>query len=163
MVGAVAHAKIDTTGTAMAKSLKSACAVSACLRATKWELFSAVSQLADHRKADADLLLQEVRGWLGADEHALAGGLAAKLSEAVDRAIRLLTPPKPTSVPSVQPVVPALPKPPPDPKWKVVQSDGKPRLTEKEVSATAEELLRKLRENPRYRLSIQWTLEEGPQ
>ncbi len=32
--------------------------------------------------------------WLKTDEHALAGGLAAKLSEAESRAIRLLTPPK---------------------------------------------------------------------
>jgi hypothetical protein len=42
-------------------------------------------------------------------------------------------------------------------------SDGKARLTEKELAATIEELLRKLKENPRLRLSIQWTLEEGPE
>jgi len=42
-------------------------------------------------------------------------------------------------------------------------SDGKTRLTDKEASATVEELLRKLKANPRYRLSIQWTFEEGPQ
>jgi hypothetical protein len=36
-------------------------------------------------------------------------------------------------------------------------------MTEKEVRGTAEELVRKLRENPRYRLSMQWALEEGPQ
>jgi hypothetical protein len=35
-------------------------------------------------------------------------------------------------------------------------------MTENEVLGTAEELVRKLRENPRYRLTMQWTLEEGP-
>ena len=34
-------------------------------------------------KTEADLLLDDVRGWLRADEHAVAGGLAAKLSESV--------------------------------------------------------------------------------
>ena len=38
---------------------------------------------------------RRLRSWLKTDEHALAGGLAAKLSEAEGRAIKLLTPPKP--------------------------------------------------------------------
>jgi hypothetical protein len=122
-------------------------------------LFSAVAQLTDHRKTDADLLLDDVRSWLKVDEHALAGGLAPKLSEAVDRAIRLLTPPKqPVMPPITSPVVP-----PPSHGWKIIGNESKTRLTEKEASATVEELLRKLKANQRYRLSIQWTLEEGPQ
>jgi hypothetical protein len=39
-------------------------------------------------------LIQDVCSWLKTDEHALAGGLASKLSEAEGRAIKLLTPPK---------------------------------------------------------------------
>src|SRR5207244_2542645 len=66
LVGVVAHVKLDTSGTAMGKSLKSAGAVLACLRATKWDLFSAVAQLTDHRKTEADLLLEDVRSWLKA-------------------------------------------------------------------------------------------------
>ena len=42
-------------------------------------------------------------------------------------------------------------------------TDKKTRMTEKEMLGSAEELVRKLRENPRYRLTMQWTLEEGPQ
>jgi hypothetical protein len=158
LVGAFAQARVETSTTAMGKSLKSAAAVLACLRTTKWNSFSAVAQLTDHRKVDADLLLADVRSWLKVDEHAIAGGLAAKLSEAEDRAIGLLTPPKPSVNP---PVVP--PAPPPRPGWKVLGTNGKARLTEKELTATLDELLRKLKENPRLRLSIQWTLEEGPE
>jgi hypothetical protein len=154
LVGAIAQAKVETSSTSMGKSLKSAAAVLGCLRNTKWDLFSAVAQLTDHRKTDADLLLDDVRSWLKVDEHAIAGGLAPKLSDAVDRAIRLLTPPPPISPPP--------PPPQPDPKWKVIETDRKARMTEKELLGIAEELIRKLRENPRYRLTIQWTLEEGP-
>jgi hypothetical protein len=161
LVGVIAQAKVETSATAMGKSLKSAAAVLGCLRNTKWDLFSAVAQLTDHRKTDADLLLADVRSWLKVDEHALAGGLAPKLSDAVDRAIRLLTPPKQPSVPPI----PSVPKPgpqPTDPEWTVVLTDTKARMTENEVLGTAEELVRKLRENSRYRLTMQWTLEEGP-
>jgi hypothetical protein len=147
LVGAIVQAKVETSATSMGKSLKSAEAVLGCLRSTKWDLFSAVAQLTDHRKTEADLLLENVWSWLKVDEHALAGGLTPKLSEAVDRAIRLLTPPGPQ---------------PTDPEWRVVVTDRKARMTEKELLGTAEELVRKLRENPRYRLTIQWTLEEGP-
>jgi len=156
LVGALAHAKVETSTTSMGKSLKSVGAILGCLRTTKWDLFSAVAQVTDHRKTDADLLLEDVRSWLKVDEHALAGGLAPKLSEAVDRAIGLLTPPKPS-------ITPPMPPPPPRPGWKIVNTDNKTRLTEKEATAAVEELLRKLKANARYRLSIQWTLEEGPE
>jgi hypothetical protein len=58
---------------------------------------------------------------------------------------------------------PVVTPPPPQPGWKIIGNESKTRLTEKEASATVEELLRKLKANQRYRLSIQWTLEEGPQ
>lgn len=152
LVQAIAQAKVESSATTRGKSLKSAAAALGCLRTTKWDLFSAVAQLTDHRKTDADLLLDDVRSWLKVDEHALAGGLAPKLSEAVDRAIRLLTPPKPI-------IDPPPPPPPPPPGWKVVARDGKARLTESEVSAAVEDLIRTLQAHPNYRLSLQWTLE----
>src|SRR5205823_1239512 len=121
LVHAIAHAKVETSTTAMGKSLKTAGAVLGCLRSMKWDLFSAVAQLTDHRKTDADLLLDDVRSWLKVDEHALAGGLAPRLSEAVDRAIRLLTPPKqPVVLPPITPPV----VPPPSPGWKIIGNES---------------------------------------
>ena len=79
----------------MGRSLKSAKSILECLRTTKWDLFSAVAMIAGAKKAEADQLLQDVCTWLKTDEHALAGGLASKLTEAEARAIKLLTPPKP--------------------------------------------------------------------
>jgi hypothetical protein len=165
LVGIIAKAKLDTSSTSMGRSLKSAKGVLDSLKATRWDLFTAVSQIDDARKTSADLLLDDVRSWLKTDEHALAGGVAAKLSDAEGRAIKLLTPPKQPTDTTVTPQPPVV-QPPPKPSgpdWRMVQCDAKARLTEKELLGAAEELARKLRDNPRYRLTIQWTLEEGPQ
>ena len=112
LVGVIAHAKLETNSTAMGKSLKSSKALLECLRTTKWDLFSAVAQIQDQRKTDADRLIQDVCSWLKTDEHALAGGLASKLSDAEGRAIKLLTPPKVAEPdPKLPPIDPPKPKP----------------------------------------------------
>jgi len=159
LVGLIAQAKIETNRTAMGRSLKSAKGVLECLGRTRWDLFSAVSQLRDDRKTNADLLIQDVCTWLKNDELALAGGLASKLSDAEGRAIKLLTPPKIT-----EPIAPITP-PPPVPgakKWSQVGSGKKDRIGSKEWLKTAEELQKELDENPSYRLTVHWMLEEEP-
>lgn len=156
LVGTLAHAKIETNSTAMGRSVKSAKAILDCLGRTRWDLFSAVSQLQDDRKTNADLLIQDVCTWLKNDEHALAGGLASKLSDAEGRAIKLLTPPK-----IIDPIPPIMPPPPvPGKKWSQVSTGKKDRLASKDWQETAEELQKKLEENPSYRLTVQWLLEE---
>jgi hypothetical protein len=155
LVGAIAQAKIETNSTAMGRSLKAAKGVLDCLRTTKWDLFSAVAMIAGERKSDADQLLQEVRTYLKTDEHALAGGLASKLDEAEGRAIKLLTPPK-QSVPQPPPVEPL----PPKPGWKEVAKGSKSRLSHDESVLTTKGLTEQLENNPKLRLTIDWTLEE---
>ncbi|VTU01487.1 Uncharacterized protein OS=Singulisphaera acidiphila (strain ATCC BAA-1392 / DSM 18658 / VKM B-2454 / MOB10) GN=Sinac_1955 PE=4 SV=1 [Gemmataceae bacterium] len=157
LVGTLARAKLETNATAMGKSLKSAKAVLECLRATRWDLFAAVAQIQDQRKTDADLLIRDVCGWLKADEHALAGGLAGKLSEAEGRAIKLLTPPRAVDpAPQLPPIAPPKPRP----GWRPVGTGGKSRMGHDESIAEATAILRKLEGNPKLRLTIQWTLEE---
>jgi hypothetical protein len=156
MVAAIAKAKIETSSKALARSIKSADKVLASLRApNRWELFEAVAQISDKRKTDATLLLDDLRSWLKMDEFALAGGLADKLSEAEGRAIQLLKPPKVVS-PPLEVEIDLEPKP----GWKRIATGSKPRLTSQDLSATTDELLGKLETNPKYRVSIQWTIEE---
>ena len=45
-------------------------------------------------------------------------------------------------------------------KWKPVSGGEKLRLSREQWSATAEELNQKLKQNPNYRLTVRWTLEE---
>jgi hypothetical protein len=157
LVTAVARAKLETNGTAMGKSLKSAKSLADCLRTTRWDLFAAVAQIQDHRRTDAELLLRDVTGWLQADEHALAGGLGEKLTGAEGRAIKLLTPPKAVEP---DPKLPPVDPPKPRPGWKAVGSGGKARMGNAEAIAEAKAILARLEQNPTLRLTIQWTLEE---
>jgi hypothetical protein len=157
LVGAIAQAKLETNATAMGKSVKSAKSLLECLRTTKWDLFSGVGQIHDQRKTDADILIQDVCGWLKADEHALAGGLASKLSEAEGRAIKLLTPPK---IVEPEPKLPEIERPKPKPGLKQVGTGGKARMSNTESISETKSILEKLEHNAKLRLTVQWTLEE---
>ena len=157
LVGAIATATMETSGTAMGRSFKSATTILDCLRNTKWDLFEGVSHLADERKTQADMLLQDVRSALSTDELALAGGLSSKLSEAETRAIKLLTPPKPKPD-DPPPVIP--PPEPPKKGWKPVGNGSRSRLSHEESLAEAQGLIQKLEQNDKLRLTIHWTLEE---
>jgi predicted nucleotidyltransferase len=156
LVDAIAHATLVTNSTTTGKSLKSAKALLDCLRTTRWALFSAVAQIRDEGKPDADTLIQDLVKWLKADEHALAGGLANKLSDAEDRAIKLLTPSKPVDNNPQQQVEPVKPKP----GWKYIEAGTKTRLGHTESISETQGLLQRLEGNPKLRLTVQWTLEE---
>jgi hypothetical protein len=148
LVEVIAHANLQTNGITMGRSLKSARDVLECLRTTRWDLFAAVSRIEGDRAPDAAKLNQDVVGWLKADEHAVAGGLAAKMSEAEGRAIKLLTPSKSDDL---------------DKRWTSIGSGKKKRISSNEWITTLSELNDKLSENPRYRLTIDWKIEEEPQ
>jgi hypothetical protein len=161
LVGAISQARLETNATTMGRSMKSAEVVLECLRSTRWDLFTAVTDIQGERSGDASKLIREIVAWVKTDEHALAGGLASKMTEAEGRAIRLLAPPKP-----IKPDPPIRPDPPikPGPRlWPVIGTSRKDRLSSKEWSSTARELQQKLEDNPRYRLTVEWTLEEEPQ
>jgi hypothetical protein len=152
LVGTIARAKLETNSTAMGRSVKSAKPMLDCLRTTRWDLFSAVALIDDHRQTDAELLLQDVRSWLEMDEHALAGGLAAKLSEAEGRAIKLLTPPTKKEKNHETHET--------HEKRKESKTGTCICSTTEELEQIMQELSNKLRANPRYRLTIDWSLVE---
>jgi hypothetical protein len=155
LVGAIAHAKIETNNTSMGRSLKSAKAILDCLVRTRWDLFSAVAQLQDDRKTAAELLIQDVCTYLKTDEHALVGGLASKLSDAEGRAIKLLTP-----LPDDGGGDGGDDDGGDNIKWVWIGTGKEDRLASKDWQVTAEKLQKKLNENPSYRLTVKWLLEE---
>ena len=123
-------------------------------------MFTAVAAIGGERAEDAATSSSRTCvTWLKTDEHALAGGLASKLSEAEGRAIKLLTPPKP-------PADAASSRPPRHPAarpGRQVGTDRKDRLTAKDWSTTAEELLQQAGGEPPLPAHVQWTIEEEPQ
>ncbi|MCR9292939.1 MAG: hypothetical protein NXI32_09495 [bacterium] len=157
LVTTIAAANMETSGTAMGRSFKSASSILDCLRNTKWDLFEGVSHLSDERKTQADLLLQDVKSALCTDELALAGGLNSKLSELESRAIKLLTPPRKPDVPPPPADPPQLP---PTKGFKQVGADNKTRLSHHDSIEVTKALIDKLEANDKLRLTIHWTLEE---
>ena len=174
LVGAVVAAKLETNSTAMGRSLKSAKAILDCLRTTRWDLFMAVGQIQDQRKADADLLIQEVSKWLKTDEHALAGGLASKLSEAEGRAIKLLTPPKverrinqetpETNAGRETNAGHGAHEPRDERHDRQASSTGSAGdrvcSSQEEIDRLSQELRQALQANPKRRIRINWTIDE---
>jgi len=85
----------------------------------------------------------------------LAGGLPAKLSDAEGRAVKLLRPP------IVDPGPVPIPDPPPTkPGWKRLDSGSTERMSGSDLFALTETLSKKLADNPKRRVMIQWTVEE---
>ncbi|MEZ6048735.1 MAG: hypothetical protein R3C11_24790 [Planctomycetaceae bacterium] len=155
----MAKAKIETSGKALGRSIKSAATVLASLlEPNRWELFEAVSEINDRRKTDATLLIDDLRDSLMMDEFALAGGLPAKLSDAEGRAVKLLRPPK-VEPPTTDP--PSNPRSSPTkPGWKRLDSGSTERMSGSDLSALTEKLTGKLEDNPKRRVTVQWTIEE---
>jgi hypothetical protein len=162
LVRSIAQAKIETNSSAMGKSLKSAKTILESLARTKWDLFLAVAQIQGQRKDDADQLILDVSGWLKMDEQALAGGLASKLNEAEGRAIKLLTPPPIIKVkdPIIDPDKEKDPIKDPKPVFKQVGTGNKTCTDNTESIMETKSILRKLEQNAKLRLTVQWTLME---
>jgi len=59
--------------------------------------------------------------------------------------------------------LPPIELPKPKPGWKAVGSGGKARMNNMESISEAKSILQKLEQNPKLRLTVQWTLEEESQ
>jgi hypothetical protein len=159
LVGAIARATVEMNSAAMGKSLKSAKAVLGCLKSTRWDLFAAIGQIQDARQCEANALIKQVQTWIETDEHALVGGLAAKLTDAEGQAIKLLTPATPARPTAYTPEIESTTVGSQQ-GWKTIDTATKSRLNQVDAIGEAEELVQRLRRNANLRLTIQWTLEE---
>ena len=158
-------AREEAAGTsleAMGVSFGKAAAVADALQRTKWSLFDSIADPADPRAEDAARLRRELADALAADEYAV--GLAARLSELEDRAVKLLA----TSAFRPEPVQPPeLPAPGPAAGREGVREDlvikegsyaGLNRKGLREKAAALGALLEK---EPAARLDITWKLRRG--
>ena len=167
LVHDLASYPLTTTPLHLSKSLKSAQSVLDAIGSVHWDLFKAVIQIQDNRKALAENLMAEVSQSMMNDEFALANGLAVKLKEAVNAAIKLLTPissptPPPISPPTPPPPPPPPPPPtpPPDPKWKRLKEGKKERVALDQFQLDLEEIKKQVAANPKCKITFDWFLEE---
>jgi hypothetical protein len=107
VVPVLASAAVATSAAAMGECFEKAEKLAGVLEGANWEVFEAISKLADERKAQAEGILTSVREVLKADEHVQALGPALKSTQA--KALRLLTeisPPPPPPPPPLPPIDP---------------------------------------------------------
>jgi hypothetical protein len=116
VVATMAQLEVQTSETAMGKSITQAQALVDVMANTRWPLFDGLGRLTDQRAAEAGALLKDLSALLQADEY--VSGLRAGLQGLEQLATDLLTmvaPPPPAPPPPPPPVPDPQPKPGPDP------------------------------------------------
>jgi hypothetical protein len=145
----------------MAKSLSGATDVFKALQDTQWRLLESLAKLTDDREAEARQALGEVATALQTDEYATP--LAGVLRQTAQDAVRLLT--QVSSQTTLQPqgrdVNPRPTVSKPSTQQTATTEEGQEAgLDEGGWLRVTQNLARKLRDNPKLRLSVNWLLEE---
>ncbi len=162
VVGILAAANIQTSETAMGKSLKSAAELVHSIEATGWGVFDDIAELSGEHQAAVSSIRDTLCDALQADEHATA--LVSTVKDCQAKAVRLLAeiakskvPPKPP----VTPMPPQTPEPTPLPTGKrLVAEDSRQGLPADEAREVLENLQKQMGEGPSRRLTINWRIDE---
>jgi hypothetical protein len=154
VIEALASLTPQTSEAAMGASLTSSADVVNALAATQWRLFESIRSLQDDRSAAAGLLLERVSGALRNDQHVTA--LAPVLRIEQNKAIDLLTPPRPLVKPPIAPLV----EPPVERGKKVVDSGTRENLSLAEAENEIARLRKNSKGNQVARINVSWIIEE---
>lgn len=170
VVRLLAAAEIATSETAMGVCAAKAAELEGNLETAGWEIFDAIRELADDRRAAAAAILIEVGNALSSDEHVVA--LAPALKAAHAKAVRLLT--KPVAFeprPSGSGALDASSKAPlPDGRGSMTVERGAKRIVaegsrENLNLAAAQSVLDQLGQDTKagqtVRINVGWVIEEG--
>jgi hypothetical protein len=131
----------------MAASIAGAGRLVETLEAGNWDLFDALARVADERQAAAAAIRRRVADALAADEYAVR--FIPELRAAQSEAVRLLSQP------------PAAP-PPSKPGRRRVDGARVQDLDPSKAKDLFASLQKKLDENARRRLTVDWIIEEEP-
>lgn len=178
VVSVLAGAHLETSDTAMGKSLKTAAELVERIDATSWSVFEDIAELAGEHQHKANEIRQQVCKALEADEYAIA--LSSTLKQAQAAAVRLLASvAKQMSVGSGQLAVgsgqwaaegtpmttqpamgPATLASPTSSGKRVVSQGAKERLSVTEATKLFSSVTNELKKNPAHKLTISWRIEE---
>ncbi|BAL23492.1 phage resistance protein [Azoarcus sp. KH32C] len=174
LVEVLAGTTLDTSETAVGRSLGQVDATVAALANAKWQLFDAMQDLVDHRHSAAQVILTRLQEVLTADEHVVP--LKSRFDEMERDAVRLLASvvaPQPggdtgaggssnptpygTVAPAPAPVPPVVP--PPGLHTIVVQEDQRADLSGEEATRLLDELKARLTSDRELELTVTWRLQ----
>jgi hypothetical protein len=153
LVTVLAEAPMETSDTAMARTISQAGDLDSLLRGDVWTVFEATRTLTDDRATEAKEILGRLAEALGADEHVIA--LRPKITENHRKAVGLLAR-------SSTPVPPANaePRPPtqPHPGLRVIEEKSVANVRAEEARSLLNDLAARVACEPESRLSVSWTL-----
>lgn len=154
VVELVAGAQIQTSEAAMAECVTRAAELEGNLDTAGWDIFKAIGQLDDERKAEAERVLAEVKQALESDEHAVS--LAPALKGAQAKAVRLLTTAvEETTTPAKPPTVTK-----PVAKKKEIERGEEHDLSPDSAADTLSKLKNKLQLGESARINLSWIIEQ---
>jgi hypothetical protein len=164
----LALARVETSATAMGKSLTSVADVLSALKDMPWSLLESLGRITDKRQEQAQQVLQGLRDAFLADEH--VSGLTLALRDTRDEAYRLLaqTPAQPDPVVRPDQVSKPIVTVPPtevmnDPTCLIDQGQ-QVGLDAAGLAGLTAELTSRLQQDSRLRLEVRWVLrQEGKQ
>jgi hypothetical protein len=143
MVGAT----VATSEAAMAASISEAGRLVETLQAGNWDLFEALARVGDERRPAAEAIRRRVADALAADEYVVQ--FTPELRAAQSEAVRLLS----------QPAAAPRPSKPGRRRVDGARAQDLDPTKAKELFAS---LQKKLDENTRRRLTVDWIIEEEP-
>lgn len=158
----LAAAEIATSETAMGECIGKASELEGNLDTAGWDLFAALNDLNDDRRASAEKIVAQVREALMSDEHVMQ--LAPTLKAAQAQAVRLLAtapPPLPVNPPVTPPTPPPITPPPATPAQTMVTEGQKTDLSLDTARGLLEQLSKELKPEENIRLSVSWVIEKG--
>jgi len=156
VVGILALADVQTSETAMGKSLKSAAELVDRIDATSWGVFEKIAVLSAEHQPKASQIREKVCQALESDEHAVP--LAPVLKAAQAEAIDLLTEAATAKVPPKDEKKPVEVTPPPG--TQVVSQDTKQNLPPDQAKTVLADLQQQMEGGPTRRLTINWRIDE---
>lgn len=168
VVEALAEADVATSESAMAESLSLCGVLGGVLDGTSWEMFDAISKLADERAVAAAAIRASVVEALRCDEHVRP--LGATLREAQSKAVRLLAevtvpaPVRSTGVATVPTAVqqPVIPPASATPGWRVVDEGFRAFNEVGSARDQLESITNQLTKGRSLVVTITWRIEEEP-
>lgn len=163
LVSTLVQLEVQTSETAMARSIHQSGAVVRAMGEARWMLFEAIRRLNDQRTEAAQALLKDLAALLASDEY--NAGLKAGLQGLEQRATDLLATasPPPPSHPQPQPGPGPQPEPPaplPPAQWQdeVVEQRDPVVLSAPSARQALAVLQQKLTDDPTLELTVSWRL-----
>jgi len=163
LVAMLANATLETSATAVGRTLHHAANLKQTLETANWGLFDALANLRDARRAQAEPLLAKLAEALSHDEHVL--GLKEVLGTLQSQGMQVLArQPEPLGRPDppvVQPINPPPVSPPTSTRTRVVTVEEQSRadLSVEAAGRVLDELKAKLASGEGIELSLSWRLQ----